>query len=260
MESNLIPAGVGRRSFIAGSTAAAAFGLVGAASSGASAATVFVYPTDSRQVSDNFDAHRYRAIPSVNPGTDYVIQSGSPVRSVAPGVVVTASNSIAGSGGRLIYIDHDDGSKTDYLHLSRIDVSVGQRVASGQQIGLTGASANNSEKGVGAHLHISLHMGAGAAHGTTAGSVDFEKYVGSGVTAAPAPREDEEMGRLVRDPNGSVAFAATDGTFTILSSMDEVEALKATGAVTGDMIQLNDPFIWNLRLKIAQKRKDQNLV
>ena len=253
-----MPSGVGRRSFIAGSTAAAAFGLVGAASSSVSAATAFVYPTDSRQVSDNFAAHIARNSP--NPGTDYVLPAGRATRAVAAGTVVMTDHSTSGSGGRLIYIDHDDGAKSDYLHLSRIDVGVGQRVASGQQLGLTGASADGSENGVGAHLHISLHLGAGAAHGTRGGSVDFEKYVGSGVSAAPAPREDEEMGRLVRHPNGSVAFAATDGTFTILNTMDEVEALKATGAVTGDMIQLSDPFIWNLRVGIAQKRKGQNLV
>lgn len=69
---------------------------------------------------------------------------------------------------------------------------------------------------------------------------------------------DEEMGRLVHHPNGSVAFAATDGTFTVLTTMDQVNALVATGACPAEMINLPDPFIWNLRLDIAQMRKAQN--
>ncbi|RDV44596.1 hypothetical protein DOE76_12650 [Leifsonia sp. ku-ls] len=77
---------------------------------------------------------------------------------------------------------------------------------------------------------------------------------------ANQPGTDEEMGRLVKHPNGSVAFAATDGTFTILSTMDEVNALVATGAAPAEMINLSDGFIWNLRLQVAQKRKTQNEV
>lgn len=77
-------------------------------------------------------------------------------------------------------------------------------------------------------------------------------------TNPPPTRTDTEMGQLVVHPNGSVAFAATDGTFTVLSTMDEVNALVATGACTSTMNRLADSFIWDLRVGIAQKRKTQN--
>lgn len=69
---------------------------------------------------------------------------------------------------------------------------------------------------------------------------------------------DDDMGRLVLHPNGSVAFAANDGTFTTLSSMDQVNALVATGACPAEMIRLQDGFIWDLRLQVAARRKSQN--
>lgn len=253
MGNSLNTSGVPRRSFVVGAAGLAALGMAEFGAKPASAAT-YVFPVASHTVSDNFEAHKSRD--SVNPGTDYVTPTGSAVWAVASGTVVLADDSMSGSGGRMVFIDHDDGSKTDYLHLKRIDVVAGQRVAQGQQVALSGGSGYNSETYYGAHLHISLHIGPSAQHGTRGGSVDFENYVGTG--PSPVQGEDEDMGRLVKHPNGSVAFAATDGTFTVLTSMDEVEALKATGAVTGDIIALSDPFIWNLRLQVAQKRKTQN--
>ncbi|WP_025156885.1 M15 family metallopeptidase [Leifsonia aquatica] len=83
-------------------------------------------------------------------------------------------------------------------------------------------------------------------------------YTGSGPNPTPVPTQEEDMGQLVKHPNGSVAFAATDGTFTVLTSMDEVNALVATGAAPATLNALPDGFIWNLRLQVAQKRKTQN--
>lgn len=167
-----------RAAIIAASAAAgaAAIGLDFAWNAPAFAATTYIYPTSSRIVSDNFDAHVLRG--SVNPGTDYVCSRGTDVLAVAGGVVVIADSSTGGSGGRIVGIDHDDGSKTDYLHLSSLNVSVNQRVEQGQLIALSGASGYGEETYYGPHLHISLHTGPGAAHLTTGGSVDFELYVG----------------------------------------------------------------------------------
>lgn len=78
--------------------------------------------------------------------------------------------------------------------------------------------------------------------------------------STPNTGVEEDMGRLVRHPNGSVAFAATDGTFTVLNTMDEVNALVATAAAPAEMINLPDGFIWDLRIQVAQKRKVQNEV
>jgi len=177
--------GLSRRAFIGGSgaLAALAFGNVSAATQTAFAAGGYIYPTSSRTVSDSFADHVARG--SVNPGTDYVCPTGTRVVAVKEGTVVGVTNTIGGSGGRMVFIDHPDGSKTDYLHLSSIQVALGAQVAQGQQIALSGGSGNGSETGYGAHLHISLHIGAGAQHATRGGSVDFETYLGGGSSSVP---------------------------------------------------------------------------
>ena len=75
-----------------------------------------------------------------------------------------------------IGIDFDNGFGCDLLHLSRLDIGNGQRVAQGDRVGLSGASANGSDTGVGAHLHISLRNRHGS-HLTGAGNVDFMQRV-----------------------------------------------------------------------------------
>jgi pyruvate/2-oxoglutarate dehydrogenase complex dihydrolipoamide acyltransferase (E2) component len=72
----------------------------------------------------------------------------------------------------------------DYLHLSRIDVKVGQIVQQGQVIGLSGASGKGSERGYGPHLHFSFRSGGSPFSG--AGNQDFEAILREwGVDKAP---------------------------------------------------------------------------
>jgi murein DD-endopeptidase MepM/ murein hydrolase activator NlpD len=74
---------------------------------------------------------------------------GTPAYAMDGGVVRFAGKYSDGSGGPLaLEIDHGD-FVTRYLHLSRLDVPQGARVARGQQIGVTGLA--NSP-----HLHADL--------------------------------------------------------------------------------------------------------
>lgn len=68
------------------------------------------------------------------------------------------------------------------------------------------------------------------------------------------------MSRLTYHPNGTIALAGNDATFVPLTTMDEVAALRATGAV-GDAstdVHLSDPFIWDLRTAIAARKAAQS--
>jgi lysostaphin len=56
--------------------------------------------------------------------------------------------------GNIIGIDHGQSVATAYLHLSRIDVKVGQMVEAGQVIGAVGSSGAVT----GAHLHWGLYV------------------------------------------------------------------------------------------------------
>jgi murein DD-endopeptidase MepM/ murein hydrolase activator NlpD len=67
------------------------------------------------------------------------------------GYVVTVQVSDAGYG-RMIVIDHQNGLKTLYAHLSVINVEIGQSVAKGDLIGLCGSTGNST----GPHLHFEV--------------------------------------------------------------------------------------------------------
>jgi murein DD-endopeptidase MepM/ murein hydrolase activator NlpD len=85
-------------------------------------------------------------------GTDMAGAYGTPIYATADGVVTHAGWD---SGyGRQVTIRHDFGVDTLYGHLSDIDVSVGQRVSRGDQIGDMG----NSGRSTGTHLHYEVHL------------------------------------------------------------------------------------------------------
>ncbi|MEE1751630.1 M23 family metallopeptidase [Streptomyces sp. SP18CS02] len=87
-------------------------------------------------------------------GIDFHAASGSSVVAVGSGTVVEAG--WGGAYGNNIVIRMNDGTYTQYGHLSSIAVSVGQSVTPGQQIGLSGSTGNSS----GPHLHFEARAGA----------------------------------------------------------------------------------------------------
>jgi hypothetical protein len=84
------------------------------------------------------------------PGVDYKCPIGERVWASESGVVTRADHTAF--NGKNVRIAHKDGTTSYYLHLSRIDVALGQRVAQGQIIGLSG----NTGRSTGAHLHFSI--------------------------------------------------------------------------------------------------------
>lgn len=83
-------------------------------------------------------------------GVDYGVPTGTPVWSVGDGVV-TRAGSVSGYG-KLIEIKHANGWLSQYAHLSKIDVRVGQRVRQKEFVGLTGQTG----LATGPHLHYGL--------------------------------------------------------------------------------------------------------
>lgn len=91
-------------------------------------------------------------------GEDLPIKQGTPVSIIVPGTVVEAGFSGSGAGGNIL-ITHEDGKQTRYLHMSQINVSPGQKVDSGQVIGLTGGQPGTKGAGhsTGPHLHLEYY-------------------------------------------------------------------------------------------------------
>ncbi|MCQ0002918.1 M23 family metallopeptidase [Streptomyces sudanensis] len=83
-------------------------------------------------------------------GVDFAASSGSTVKAVGPGTVVSAGWS--GAYGNEVVIKHADGNYSQYAHLSSLSVSAGQSVGGGQQIGLSGSTGNST----GPHLHFEI--------------------------------------------------------------------------------------------------------
>jgi murein DD-endopeptidase MepM/ murein hydrolase activator NlpD len=80
-------------------------------------------------------------------GYDIAAPDGTLIRAPASGVVSLAQPDMFFEGG-LVFIDHGQGLITMYLHMSRVDVAVGDHVTQGQVIGAVG----HAGRATGPHL------------------------------------------------------------------------------------------------------------
>jgi hypothetical protein len=163
--------------------------------------STWIRPVDGGSISDTFDGHKNRAKPALNPGIDYAVGTGTPVKAVADGTVIGVTNTFTGSGGMMIFLSFPSGHTADYLHLSRIDVQPGQAVKQGQVLGLSGGSGLGSMTGYGAHLHFSFRVGGKPTMG--AGNLDYEAFRGAPTSVAPAPASVAPAKKL---PKGVMAY------------------------------------------------------
>ncbi|GJF21589.1 MULTISPECIES: M23 family metallopeptidase [Streptomyces] len=88
-------------------------------------------------------------------GQDFAVPIGTNVMAAHGGTVVKAGGNGAGDGpayGNAIVIKHGNGTYSQYAHLSRIDVQIGQVVKTGQHIAKSGNTGNSS----GPHLHFEI--------------------------------------------------------------------------------------------------------
>ncbi|OEV11036.1 peptidase M23-like protein [Streptomyces sp. Amel2xB2] len=88
-------------------------------------------------------------------GQDFAVPTGTPVKAVHKGTVVKAGPNGAGDGssyGNAIVVKHDNGTYSQYAHLSKLNVKPGQQVKTGEKIGLSGSTGNSS----GPHLHFEI--------------------------------------------------------------------------------------------------------
>lgn len=147
--------------------------------------STWIRPVDGGSISDSFQGHVGRNPTSRNPGTDYAVPTGTPIKAIADGTITGIVPTFAGAGGRMVYQSFPSGHNADYLHLSRIDVVAGQQVKKGDIIGLVGGSGLGKENGYGAHLHLSFRVGGKPT--MAAGNLDYEAFrtQQGGASAAP---------------------------------------------------------------------------
>ena len=97
-------------------------------------------------------------------GIDISARTGDAVYAAAGGKVVLASYYYA--YGNCIVVDHGNGMKTRYAHLSAYNCKVGDQVARGQQI----ARSGNTGRSTGPHLHFEVIV-----NGSTKNPVNYLK-------------------------------------------------------------------------------------
>ncbi|NUM46234.1 MAG: peptidoglycan DD-metalloendopeptidase family protein [Anaerolineales bacterium] len=111
----------------------------------------FLWPVDPpfrKLVGDDF-------IPR-HPGIDLGTPPGSAVYASDEGVVVFANWSAVGYGN-VVVLDHGNGFRTLYAHLSQIATSCGAFLQPGDLLGLSGSTGNSS----GPHLHYEIRVPEG---------------------------------------------------------------------------------------------------
>jgi murein DD-endopeptidase MepM/ murein hydrolase activator NlpD len=115
------------------------------------AAIPSIDPVDGAQVVGCFC---YRTSPDTefHPGVDLGADYGEVVRAAAAGTVATADWD--GGYGKKIDIDHGNGYHTWYAHLSKMEVTPGEYVHKGQEIGLVGSTGFST----GPHLHYQVML------------------------------------------------------------------------------------------------------
>ena len=111
----------------------------------------WVKPLDNAVVTSPF-GHRWGRL---HAGQDYAAAVGTPLKAMSSGEVIGAGP----MDGYGIYIDikYWDGTVSRYGHLSSVSASVGQQVAPGDTVALSG----NTGRSTGPHLHMEIHPGGG---------------------------------------------------------------------------------------------------
>ena len=79
-------------------------------------------------------------------GIDLAVPEGTPIKAPVDGIVRLAEDLYL--SGNTMVIDHGHGVSTSYLHMSRMDAGVGDRVRRGEEIALVGATG----RATGPHL------------------------------------------------------------------------------------------------------------
>ena len=111
-------------------------------------------PLKFSQVTSGFGGRPSLAQWGAHNGVDYHASEGTPVWAVADGTVTRAGWD--DGGGNLVCLKHVMSFESCYMHLSKIDVHVGERVA---QKTVIDQSGNTGRLTTGAHLHFGMKRG-----------------------------------------------------------------------------------------------------
>ena len=85
-------------------------------------------------------------------GVDIGAPTGTPIYASAAGVVLIAKTGWSGGYGTMVVIQHSNGTKTLYAHMSKLGTQTGAQVSRGDIIGYVGSTGRST----GPHLHFEV--------------------------------------------------------------------------------------------------------
>jgi murein DD-endopeptidase MepM/ murein hydrolase activator NlpD len=114
---------------------------------------LFVMPARGRITSGyGYRDDPFTGLRKFHNGIDIANQRGTPVVAAMSGTVVKAGYN--GNYGRYLILRHTEGFQTLYAHLDKAQVTVGDRIRQGQQVGEMGNTGYSNED----HLHFSIFL------------------------------------------------------------------------------------------------------
>ncbi len=131
----------------------------------------FVAPLKGYAINSAFGLRRLagEARARQHKGVDIAAPQGTSVFVACEGEVIRTGYD-AGGYGRFIEVRHPNGMSTLYAHLSRIDVARGDRLGSGERIGLVGSTGRST----GPHLHFEVRRDHAQINPTSVLGQEFE--------------------------------------------------------------------------------------
>jgi murein DD-endopeptidase MepM/ murein hydrolase activator NlpD len=156
-------------------------------------------PLKFTRISSGFSNARLHPILKVyrpHHGVDYSAPTGTPVRSVADGVVI--QKGYRGAAGHMVKIKHPGNLTSGYLHLSAYakGLNVGSRVSQGQVIGYVGSTGRST----GPHLDFRLWKGS-----TAINPLNVPQKPAEPIAKENMERFEKIKTRVMAELNGEVA-------------------------------------------------------
>lgn len=117
----------------------------------------YTLPTSSYTLTSRFGDAGSMWSSGYHTGLDFAAPTGTLIKAIHSGTITEAG--WAGAYGYRTILTLDDGTQLWFCHQSSINVSVGQKVSTGDIIGRVGATGNVT----GPHVHLEVHPNGGAA-------------------------------------------------------------------------------------------------
>ncbi|MHB1330356.1 MAG: M23 family metallopeptidase [Minisyncoccota bacterium] len=113
----------------------------------------FDMPVSNPFITDEYGYSRLTGASTIShKGTDFRAAVGTPIYAMNSGTVILAREFVI--YGKTVVVDHGLGLHTLYMHLSEINVGLGDAIEKGEQIGKSGSTGYAESP----HLHISVKI------------------------------------------------------------------------------------------------------